>query len=62
MHVRYDKRPNLEISLDPAVIRWMKRHTIKDLDIMAQKMERQGEDVTDLRGLIADLHVMEGKQ
>jgi hypothetical protein len=55
MRMRYEETNSLELPLETTVVDWMKCHTIHDLKIMAAEMERQGQNVGELRHLIDDL-------
>ncbi len=46
------------VSMDPTIVSWMKSHTINDVLNIAQQLERDGSDVTEIRSFIDDLRSM----
>lgn len=59
MRVRNEEISGRKAALESDVVAWMKNHTIHDLEIMAEKMDRQGRDSAELHHLIDDLVTME---
>jgi hypothetical protein len=59
--MRYEETKSLELTSETTVVNWMKCHTIHDLKIMAVDLERQGQNVEELRHLIDDLNLIEMK-
>jgi hypothetical protein len=58
MQVRNEDFATPEPALEGTVVDWMKRHTINDLEIMANELEGQGMNAREVRKLIDDLKVM----
>ena len=58
MQVRNEDITTPEPQLEGTVVNWMKCHTITDLEIMANEIEGQGSDPSEIRKLINDLKVM----
>jgi hypothetical protein len=53
-----DVRNGFDNDLDPEIVDWMKNHTIGDLEEMAERMESEGSDVSEVRRFIGDLRTM----
>lgn len=57
--MRHEETKSLELPSETTVVDWMKCHTINDLKIMAKDLERQGQNVEELRRLIDELKDIE---
>lgn len=57
--MRQEETKSLELPLETTVVNWMKCHTIHDLKDMVADLERQGQNVGELRQLIDDLSAIE---
>ena len=53
-----DVRNGFEAELDPEIVDWMKNHTIADLEEIAERLELEGSDSTEMRRCIVDLRGM----